>query len=65
MTMSKYQYFCELCGGVNLTHTADVEWDFKLQTFVVCGTHDDAYCNDCEKDIRGIEMEGESGNQDD
>lgn len=59
--MSRYQYICEVCGGVNMTYQATVQWDFELQTFVSCDTYDDGYCKDCEESREGIEMEGGNG----
>lgn len=46
---------CSNCGGENVKRDAHAEWNPELQTWELCSTYDDFYCEDCGHDVSTYE----------
>ena len=55
--MSKYKYVCEICGSDNVNCSGPLRWDYDKQEWTNDGsTFDDDYCEDCEREVRLIQV---------
>lgn len=53
----RIKYVCEHCGGINIIKDAIAKWDAKIQCWKMTETTGELYCNDCNHNIKGIEVE--------
>ena len=49
MAKKKKQIVCKKYGSTNITRDALVAWDYKKQTWVICGLLDCTNCENCEE----------------
>lgn len=50
-------YVCNMCSGKVVTRDAWAEWDEQEQEWVLGAAYDYAFCHDCEKETRLVEVE--------
>lgn len=41
---------CSVCGSENVKRDAWAEWSVQEQSWVLCSTYDNTYCEDCEEE---------------
>ena len=42
---------CRACGGANIVCDASAAWDPAAQTWALDQVFDEAWCDDCERDV--------------
>lgn len=53
----RVRYVCAECGGTNVMWDAWVEWDEETQQSVIRSEHDDARCDDCDRECEINEVD--------
>ncbi|MFD1612783.1 hypothetical protein ACFSCW_13325 [Sphingomonas tabacisoli] len=56
-TDKRVTFVCNMCGGTSVTRDAWAEWDVASQDWVLGAAYDYAFCHDCEKETRLVEVE--------
>lgn len=55
------QIVCPECGGADVTRDAVARWSEPSQKWVLSGTHDAFYCEDCDMELRHVNERIASG----
>ena len=54
------KYKCEYCGSSNITFTANAHFNEDTQEFEIADVLDEAFCNNCEKEIDSEMIDSET-----